>query len=82
MGPIKEADHIVTEANVCAIGTDLEDNIDDDALSNQIRLLFRHDFIMRSDEVFPSEQTHHSQEDEQGIRQNELRFKERLRSRY
>ena len=68
VGPAKDADQIVTEANVCAMGADVDDNINDDTLSDQIRLLFRQDFIMRSDEVFPSEQTHHLLEDEQALK--------------
>ena len=55
VGPTQEA---VTsyDADVCALDFDHED--DNDCLSDQIRLLFRNEFLMREGEIFPPEKVH------------------------
>ena len=62
-----DADAVV-DANVCALESELDENLDEDCLSEQIRRVFRHDFIMKPEEVFPPEKSHPSAMDEQSLR--------------
>ena len=67
-GPLNKSTEHVIDANVCVLEPELDENLGDDCLSEQIRQLFRHDFIMKPEEVFPSETSHPSVMDEQSLK--------------
>ena len=62
VGPLGEENEVENQANLCAMSPDSDENYE--SLSDQIRRLFRHDFVMRPGEIFPQETTHPSIMDE------------------